>query len=154
MIPDSFVKKLKRYVRFLTVCPEKEIGLGVPRETIRIVTAKGRRRLIQPATGRDLTAEMCRFAQARLAALPAVHGFILKARSPSCGIRDVKVFATAAARMPVKRSGTGFFADAVRKKFHDVPVEDEVRLADPKVRERFLKRVFALAGRNQMPNAE
>ena len=140
MIRDEFVEKLRPRVRFVPVCPEMEIGLGVPREKIRIVVSEGKRRLVQPATGRDLTRRMARFAERRLKSLRRVDGFILKARSPSCGIRDAKIFAGPEEERPI-RKGAGFFAEAVMKTFPDLPVEDEKRLASAGVQRRFLARV-------------
>ncbi len=143
-IPDAFVSLLEPHVEFVPVCAEVEIGLGVPRDPVRVVSVGGELRLIQPATGRDVTAEMTRFAQGYLDAVGDVDGFILKSRSPSCGIKDVKVYPTAEATSPSGK-GAGFFAAAVLERFGDLPVEDEGRLTNFGIREHFLTRVFALA---------
>jgi len=103
------------------VCPEVEMGLGVPRPPIG-VDAAGRLRVL--ATGEDLTDRMAAFADARLAGLEGIAGFVLKARSPSCD-----------------RSG-GMFARALLARFPDLPVEDEVHLRDPAVRASFLRRIL------------
>ncbi|RMF90465.1 MAG: DUF523 domain-containing protein, partial [Nitrospinota bacterium] len=94
MITDSFVQKLAPHVTFIPVCPEVEIGLGVPRHPIRLVTSQGETRLIQPATGQDLSASMQAFSRDFLSTLDEVDGFILKSRSPSCGLRDSKRYPT------------------------------------------------------------
>jgi uncharacterized protein YbgA (DUF1722 family)/uncharacterized protein YbbK (DUF523 family) len=86
------VEKLKPFVNFVPVCPEVETGLGVPRNPIRIVLAKGKRRLVQPATGLDLTEKMEKFADSFLSSLGEVDGFILKRGSPSSGFKNVKVY--------------------------------------------------------------
>ena len=140
MIRDEFVEKLWPCVRFMPVCPEMEIGLGAPRGEIRIVVSEGKRRLVQPATGGDLTRRMVRFAERRLKSLRRVDGFILKARSPSCGIRDVKFFAGPDEERPIGK-GAGFFAEAVMKRFPGLPVEDEKRLASAALQRRFLRRL-------------
>jgi uncharacterized protein YbbK (DUF523 family) len=137
MIADERVRRMKGHVEFLPVCPEMEIGLGCPRESVRVVLVRGRPHLIQPSTGRDVTAAMRRFAERFLGGLGRVDGFILKSRSPSCGVRDVKVYAGADAEEPL-RLGAGLFAAAVLRRFPDAAVEDDERLRDAKVRRRFL----------------
>ncbi|MDD4858406.1 MAG: DUF523 domain-containing protein, partial [Candidatus Krumholzibacteria bacterium] len=91
-ISSDFVKALMPDVDFVPVCAEVEIGLGVPREPIRVASGPNGLRLLQPSTGLDVTERMVRFARTFLESLSAVDGFILKSRSPSCGVRDVKVF--------------------------------------------------------------
>jgi uncharacterized protein YbbK (DUF523 family) len=144
MVSDEFVRGLKARVDFLPVCPEMEIGLGCPRDAIRVVSAGGGLRLVQPTTGRDLTDLMCTFTASFLDAMGTVDGFLLKSRSPSCGIKDVKVFATADADEP-QGLGIGFFAAAVLERFPDAAVEDEDGLQDPSLREHFLTRIFTMA---------
>jgi uncharacterized protein YbbK (DUF523 family)/uncharacterized protein YbgA (DUF1722 family) len=143
-IGNDLVEAMRPFVEFRAVCPEMAVGLGVPRERIRIVRAGHALRLVQPATGRDLTDPMTRFAELRLASANGFHGFILKSRSPSCGISDAKSYSRADAGNPVGR-GAGFFAAAALRKFPDLPIEDEARLADPRLREHFLMRLFTQA---------
>jgi uncharacterized protein YbbK (DUF523 family) len=144
MISDEFVRQLKGRVDFLPVCPEMEIGLGCPRDPIRVVSAGGELRLIQPTTGRDVTSEMRAFAAAFLGGAGTVEGFLLKSRSPSCGIKDVKVHGGPDGNMP-QGVGSGFFGGAVLERFPDVAVEDEIGLQDPSLREHFLSRLFTIA---------
>lgn len=122
----NFIKKLARHATIVPVCPEVEIGLGVPRDPIKIVFKRGGRALVQPSTGRDLTATMNRFTEKYLRRIGRVDGFILKSKSPSCGI-----------------SIPGFFADKVLRKFRGVPIVDELELEKPTARKRFLKRIFS-----------
>ncbi|NIT36408.1 MAG: DUF1722 domain-containing protein, partial [candidate division Zixibacteria bacterium] len=143
-IRDDFVRALKPHVTFIPVCPEVEIGLGVPREPVRIVEARGRRRLVQPATGLDVTEKMQRFAAAFLDGLDAVDGFILKSRSPTSGIKDVKVYPGTAKTAPSGK-GAGFFGGAVLARFGHLAVDDEGRLKNLRLREHFLTKLFALA---------
>ena len=143
-IGNDLVEAMRPHVEFRAVCPEMAIGLGVPRERIRIVRAGQALRLVQPATGRDLTDPATRFAELRLNSASGLHGFILKSRSPSCGISDAKSYSRADARNPVGR-GAGFFAAAALRKFPDLPIQDEARLADPRLREHFLTRLFTKA---------
>ncbi|SYZ72330.1 conserved hypothetical protein [Candidatus Zixiibacteriota bacterium] len=144
IINDDFVERLKGYVKFVTVCPEVEIGLGVPREPVRIVEIKGRRRLIQPATGLDLTEKMERFSEKFLKSLPEVDGFIMKSRSPSSGIKDVKIY-SGKEKSPAIGKGPGFFGGEILEMFPGTAIEDEGRLLNLRIREHFLTRIFALA---------
>jgi len=143
-IPFPFLRKLAAHVELRPVCPEVEIGLGVPRDPIRVIERGGERTLLQPATGRDLTRAMRRFAEKFLGGLGGADGFILKSRSPSCGVRDVKRYAGAETVEPIGR-GAGFFAEEALARFPGLAVEDEARLGNPLIRERFLTRLFALA---------
>lgn len=143
-VADSVVRRMTPFVRFVPVCPEVEIGLGTPRDPIRVVERKGARRLVQPSTGAELGGKMRRFAAERLGALSGADGFLLKSRSPSCGPAGVKIYADARAASPASR-GAGFFAEAVLERFPHLAVEDEARLADPKVRRRFFAKLFCLA---------
>ena len=145
IILDEAVGRLTQDVSFLPVCPEMEIGLGCPRDPIRIVVSGGERRLVQPATGRDLSGPMREFAKRFLDSVGEVDGFLLKAKSPSCGISDVKVYDGPEGET-FRREGCGFFAEAVLERFGHLPVEDERRLEGEAARERFLARLRVAAG--------
>jgi uncharacterized protein YbgA (DUF1722 family)/uncharacterized protein YbbK (DUF523 family) len=144
MIPDPFVRKLIPLADFSPVCAEMEIGLGVPRDPIRIVKVKEELELLQPSTGLDCTAKMLAFCRGFLDALDEVDGFILKYRSPSCGIKDVKIHSPKD-KAPALGKGPGFFGGAVLDRFPLLPVEDEGRLNNFRIREHFLTRLFTLA---------
>jgi uncharacterized protein YbgA (DUF1722 family)/uncharacterized protein YbbK (DUF523 family) len=144
VLPDPFVEKLKSRVDFRPVCPELEIGLGVPRDPIRVVRLDGRNALHQPASGRDLTEAMRAFARRWLESLTGVDGFLLKGRSPSCGTREVKVFHSLKPDAGSGR-GAGLFGEEVLTRFPEHPVEDEGRLKNFSIREHFLIRLFLLA---------
>jgi uncharacterized protein YbgA (DUF1722 family)/uncharacterized protein YbbK (DUF523 family) len=144
IVRDEFVDRLAPYVDFRTVCPEMEIGLGVPRDPIHIETAKGELSLVQPATGRDVTREMLDFCEGFLASLQEVDGFLLKFRSPSCGPGDVKIYA-AGGKSGAMAKGAGFFGGAVLAAFPWLAVESEGRLKNFRIREHYLTRLFATA---------
>jgi uncharacterized protein YbgA (DUF1722 family)/uncharacterized protein YbbK (DUF523 family) len=144
IIREPFVKKLGQYADYIKVCPEVEIGLGVPRKPVRVVARKGDRRLIQLETEHDLTEKILAFSDRFLSSLSEVDGFLLKSRSPSSGFRDVKVYPNTGKVAAVDR-GSGFFGGAVLERFPLHPVEDEGRLNDFKIRESWLTRVFAHA---------
>ena len=91
MIASPLVSVLKEHADCITPCPEADIGLGVPRSPVRLVGARGKYQLMQPDTGRNVTENMDRYASDFLATLGTVAGAILKARSPSCGLRDAKL---------------------------------------------------------------
>ncbi|OGF62579.1 MAG: cytoplasmic protein [Candidatus Fischerbacteria bacterium RBG_13_37_8] len=141
IIHSDFVEQLKPLVSFITVCPEVEIGLGVPREPIRIVFADGKSKLVQLASGRDVTSEMNAFSMHFLNSIKDIDGSILKGRSPSCGIKDVKIYPAAEKSASLKKD-KGFFGGAVLEHFPDLPIEDEGRLLNAKIREHFLTRLF------------
>jgi len=143
-ISDPFVKRLRGHVTFCTVCPEVEIGLGCPRDPIRVVERDGERHLVQPATGRDVSDPMRRYIARTLDAVGQADGFLLKSRSPSCGIKDVKIYNGPDAKNPHAR-GEGFFGGAVLERFGHLAVEDEGRLNDLRLREHFLTQLFTLA---------
>jgi len=138
MISDELVRRMCDDFDFVPVCPEMEIGLGVPRDPIRIVQASGGLQLLQPASGRDLSGSMYEFAERFLSRIGAVHGFLLKSRSPSCAVRDASVFESASSSMPVSTDRQGLFARAVLARFDGTLVIDEMLLGDPDVRERWL----------------
>jgi len=145
VVEDGFVARLGQHARIVTVCPELEIGLGAPRDKIRLVGTGTEQRLVQPATGRDLTGAMRDFAAKFLDGVGKhpVDGFVLKSRSPSCGLGDCKIFADAESPDEIGR-GTGLFARAVAERHPDTPVEDEARLGETaEVRGVFLTRIFA-----------
>ncbi|HET8734198.1 MAG TPA: DUF523 and DUF1722 domain-containing protein [Anaeromyxobacteraceae bacterium] len=133
---------LSRFMTFVPVCPEVELGMPVPRPAIRLIRGAGEVRLIDPRHGVDHTAAMTRWAEARVRELEELDlsGYLLKKGSPSCGMERVKVYA---ATGPAARDGVGVFARALRARMPLLPVEEEGRLEDPGLRERFVTRVFA-----------
>jgi uncharacterized protein YbgA (DUF1722 family)/uncharacterized protein YbbK (DUF523 family) len=144
IVDDPFVRRLREFVDFQPVCPEMEIGLGVPRDPIRVILASGEMRLVQPSTGKDFSGPMNDFARTFLDGLGPVDGFLLKARSPSCGTRDVKIYNESGNLMSAAQR-QGFFGRAAMTRFGDALVEDEGRLRNFLIRERFLTMLFTLA---------
>lgn len=133
---------LGRFFSFIAVCPERDCGMPVPREAMRLVGDVAAPRLVTVKTGRDLTEQMQRFCDEKTEQLADADlcGFIFKKNSPSSGLFRVKVYGDHNG-MPV-RSGRGLFAAAVTSRFPLLPVEEEGRLYDPVLRENFLERVF------------
>lgn len=140
---DAFlVETFGRFVEWVPICPEVELGLGTPRPTLRLERDDAAVRLVMPSTGDDYTAAMQTYASRRVTKLAAddLCGYVLKKDSPSCGMERVKVYGSHG--MPQK-SGRGVFADALLQRFSLLPVEEEGRLNDPRLRENFVERVFA-----------
>ncbi len=140
---DRFLTDLLgRYVEWVPVCPELEVGMGVPREAVRLEGEVDAPRMVGVRSGTDHTSAMTRFAAARVRQLAGLglHGYVLKRASPSCGMERVRVYGKGA--MPSRR-GRGIFAAALMDALPLVPVEEEGRLTDPVLREGFIERVFA-----------
>lgn len=134
---------LDPYVRWVSVCPELEIGLGVPRPTLRLEAgAGGSHHLIEIKTGRSLTQRMRDYARARVEELAGLglRGYVLKKDSPSCGMARVKVYD--AGGVPAK-TGVGIHAAVLAAALPNLPLEEEGRLEDQRLRENFLARLFA-----------
>ncbi len=143
-ISSSFIERLKPHVRFRPVCPEVEIGLGTPRDPIRIYLQDEQKALYQPSTCKHLTRKMNAFAEKFLGSLEEVDGFILKAKSPSCAIDDAKIFPTAASANHTAL-GAGLFAGAALERFGARAFVDEAGLNEPDARSTFLTKIFTLA---------
>ena len=144
IIRSDAVKIFKPFFDFVPVCPEMEIGLGCPRDPIRLVHKEGDSRLIQPSTERDLTDSMRRFADDFLASVGEIEGFLLQNRSPSCGTGDVKIYAAPDTSRGVGK-GPGTFAALAQERCGHLPIEDEGRLRNFGIREHFLTKVFLRA---------
>lgn len=139
---DRFLTDLLgRYVEWVPVCPEVEVGMGVPRESLRLVGTPASPRMIGLRSGDDYTERMRRFAADRVRALGALDlcGYVFKKDSPSCGIERVRVYGSGGA--PTRR-GQGLFAAAFTAAYPLIPVEEEGRLTDPTLRESFIERIF------------
>ena len=142
---DAFLTDvLGPFVEWVPVCPEVEIGLGVPRPPIRLVGDPTAPRLQVEKTGEDLTSRMRRWASGRLGELAALglHGYVLKRGSPSCGLVRLRVYGEDGSP---GRVGRGLFAAALTDALPLLPVEEEGRLTDAGIRESFIERVFAAA---------
>ena len=140
---DRFVTdQLGDFVEWVSVCPELEAGLGVPRPAMRLVREGEALRLVETASGEDHTSRMERYAEQRARSLRALDlcGYVLKKDSPSCGMTRVKVYG---AKGMARREGRGLFAARLMESQPNLPVEEEGRLCDPGLRENFIVRIFA-----------
>ncbi|WP_405140713.1 DUF523 and DUF1722 domain-containing protein [Sphaerisporangium sp. NBC_01403] len=139
---DRFLSDaLSDHVDWVPMCPEMDLGLGTPRETLRLERSPDGPRLVTRRTRRDLTAPMKALATERAAVL-RVDGYVFKAKSPSCGIHGVPVHTGEAS---ADRRDRGLYADGIMNAHPLLPVEDEGRLHDEVLREAFVERIFAHA---------
>ena len=152
---DPFlVETFGEHVEWLPVCPEVEAGFGTPRESMRLVLTEPQVRergerfdtstiaLILNKQGTDVTERLTSYSRRKVEALADadLSGYILKKDSPSCGMERVKVYTP---QGPGERGGRGLFAEALMARLPNLPVEEEGRLGDPRLRENFVERVFA-----------
>jgi uncharacterized protein YbgA (DUF1722 family)/uncharacterized protein YbbK (DUF523 family) len=144
IIRSEFVEALIPHIEAITVCPEVGIGLGVPRETLRLVKIGDEARLLQPRTEEDYTERILEFIDEFLSDLPEVDGYILKSRSPTSGLRGVKIYPSIG-KVPHIERGSGIFGGVVRERFGHLALEDEGRLRNGRIREHFLRKLYTLA---------
>ena len=140
---DLFVKDLLgQFFEWVPTCPEVEIGMGIPRETVQLIGNPKAPRMVGNTTGTDWTSRMNRYSRKRSTQLGTMNlcGYIFKNRSPSCGIARIKVYGDNGMPTP---NGRGLFAEAFMQKHPLVPTEDEGRLHDAGIRENFITRVFS-----------
>lgn len=140
---DDFVTGiLNEFVRFIPVCPELEVGMGVPRESVRLEGNIEKPLMISTKSGIDWTIRMNKYSLIRVNKndIRRLSGFILKKKSPSCGMERVKVYNEKG--MPT-HLGVGLFAKSLLEKYPSLPIEEEGRLQDAKLRENFIIRIFA-----------
>jgi len=132
---------LGRFVKYVAVCPEVECGLPIPRETMHLVGYADNPRLLTRKTKIDHTKQMKTWAKKRVRELEKedLCGFIFKSKSPSCGLHKVKIHSEKG--MP-GRVGTGLWAKAFTDHFLLIPVEEEGRLNDPRIRENFIEQIL------------
>ncbi|HLF15793.1 MAG TPA: DUF523 and DUF1722 domain-containing protein [Bacteroidota bacterium] len=142
------------YVEWVPVCPELEVGMGVPREAVRLVASASAPRMVGIDSGEDWTDRMLAYSKRRVEQIGKLKlsGYVLKSKSPSCGTERVKVhYPEGIAEKDQKdrrdgktrESGKGLFAGILIKGHPLLPVEEEGRLNDPHLRENFIVRVFA-----------
>jgi uncharacterized protein YbbK (DUF523 family) len=141
---DLFLKDtLGAYVKYVPVCPEVECGLGIPRESMHLEGNPESPRLVTRSSKQDKTNLLVDWARKRVVELETenLDGYIFKSDSPSCGMERVKVYNE---KHEAEETGIGIFARIFIEHFPLLPVEDEGRLHDPILREKFIERIFAL----------
>ena len=132
---------LTNYFSFVPVCPEVECGMPIPREALRLVGDPKNPSLVTTRTQEDYTEQMQKWGEEKLEELAKQElcGYIFKSRSPSSGMERIKVYDH---KGNPKSTGVGIWARMFMQRFPYLPVEDEGRLNDPKLREQFIEHVF------------
>lgn len=138
------VEELSPWMDFEPVCPEMAIGLPVPRPALRLVkdTAGDITLRFSDKREGDLTAEMASFSHERIGHFAHLCGYIVCAKSPSCGMERVRVYDADGKNN--RKAGRGIFTDILMRAFPWLPVEEDGRLYDPMIRENFVERIYAL----------
>lgn len=140
---------LAQYFEYVSVCPEQAIGLGTPREPIRLVGDTNNPRAVGTVNAElDVTDALTAYGQRTAAELTDLCGFILMQKSPSCGMERVKVYQYSG--HTAEHGGVGLFAAALMRAQPNLPVEEDGRLNDPVLRENFITRVFAYSEWRQL----
>lgn len=141
LIKDEFVERLKPYIDYIDLCPEVDMGLGVPRQRLILIEEDEEIRLIQPEAGKDFTERIRRYSYSVIKKIDGVDGFLLKSKSPSCGVASTKLYKKGV----ITGKTNGLFAGMLKQAFPYTPLEDEGRLKDREIREHFLIRLFAFS---------
>ncbi|PWC11614.1 YbgA family protein [Brenneria corticis] len=138
------VEQLAPYFHFEPLCPEMAVGLPVPRPALRQVKDAQGNIMLRASNGSplDMTRKMHRFCAQKIAHLQHLCGYIVCAKSPSCGMERVKVYDES--QKNARKSGIGLFTQELLCQFPWLPVEEDGRLHDPGLRENFIERVYAL----------
>ncbi len=141
---SGLINSLKEYVDFETVCPEMGIGLPSPREAIRIVTHAGERKLLGSYSGDDHTELMENYVSdfVRDFDHKEFDGIILKCKSPTCGVKEVKHYPAYGKIQSHQTKTFGFFGGTLKSTFTNLIVEDDGRLLNTDIRDHFLTSVF------------
>ncbi len=141
---SSYVnKELVDYFEFVSICPEVGMGLPVPRPTIRLITNEERIALVDTKDyTRDHTDGMMRFTREKVAEIKDTEmcGYIVCAKSPSCGMERVKVYGNGHA----STDGIGLYTKHLMEQMPWLPVEEDGRLNDPVLKENFISRIYSL----------
>lgn len=143
---------LKKYVDYIPVCPEVEMGLGIPRNTLRIVEDGEGRRLMTNVSGEEVTDRIKKFSVEYLSGLnnKSIDAFLLKTSSPSCGYNDTKVYISMEKGQAVRKNSSGFFTENVEVMFPEALVETEGRIENFNIREDFYTKIFMAAEFREM----
>jgi uncharacterized protein YbgA (DUF1722 family)/uncharacterized protein YbbK (DUF523 family) len=151
MIPNAFIEKMKPFFDFVTVCPEVEIGLGVPRKSTRLLFDDEQYYMVQPALEKDCTQDMENFLTTWLKKHNDLDGFLLKTLSPSCGTRDVRLYPTMNSKSTIGK-GIGYFPLKISQIYPHLITENEGRINNARLREHFFTRIYAQAAFRELSN--
>ena len=144
IINNNHIKKMKNFIDFFPVCPEVEIGMGTPRDTIKIVENKNETLLYQSETKKDFSDKMNKFSKNYLKNLNNIDGFIVKSKSPSCGFKSAKIYQKETGAPAIKKDN-GLFTRNILSIFPNYPIEEEKRLNNIHIREHYFTCIFTIA---------
>lgn len=139
---DKYLRDvLGQFVDYVAACPENDCGLPIPREAVRLVMVDGEVQLRTSKTNIDHSKKMQEWANEYFKFLEKeeICGYIFKINSPSSGMRSIKIYNK---KGYVQEKGIGFFAKMFMERFPNVPVEDEGRMNDDRIRQNFIERIF------------
>ena len=143
---------LSEHFDFVPLCPEVAIGLGIPRQPIRLIGDPAQPQAVGSVdSSLDVTRPLHDYGVAMAAAHTDICGYIFMQKSPSCGLERVKVYQDGG--RPAELSGRGIYAQAFCAAHPDLPVEEDGRLNDPVLRENFLTRVYTYSTWQQLLRA-
>jgi uncharacterized protein YbgA (DUF1722 family)/uncharacterized protein YbbK (DUF523 family) len=147
MVNNHEVDQLKSYVDFMPLCPEMGMGLPSPRESLRLIKNENELRLVFTKSGIDMTEYMMRVAKENYNDIRAFQpdGFLLKSRSPSCGIKEVRVYNSIGKAACISNKSKGMFSRFMMESFPEVIFEDEGRISNFSIREKFYTMIFTKA---------
>jgi uncharacterized protein YbgA (DUF1722 family)/uncharacterized protein YbbK (DUF523 family) len=150
MISSDEVEQLKEFVDFLPLCPEMGMGLPSPRESLRLIIDKkneDKHRLSTTKGGIDMTEEMLEYSKEASIQLMEFNpdGFLLKSRSPSCGIKEVRLYSSIEKGPSLNNKSKGLYAEFMMDRFPELIFEDEGRISNFNLREHFYIYIFTKA---------
>lgn len=147
MVNSREVEQLKPYVDFMPLCPEMGMGLPSPRESLRLIKTGEEQRLVFTQSGADMTDAMMVFTREAYNDIKAIQpdGFLMKSRSPSCGIKEVRVYNSIGKAACISSKAKGMFSKFMIEKFPDIIFEDEGRMNNFSIREKFYTMIFTKA---------
>lgn len=141
------VDELNRHIELVRFCPEVGIGMPVPRPTIRLEQHDDVQAVV-PKTGENVTSQLAAFADKVQVKVEQLSGYILCAKSPSCGMERVKLYDPETGH--AQKAGMGIFAARLKEKNPALPLEEDGRLNDPHLRENFVMRVYVFSQWKEM----
>ncbi|MEF1310567.1 DUF523 and DUF1722 domain-containing protein [Vibrio mytili] len=142
-VSNFVTKELSQFFDFVSVCPEVGVGMPVPRPTIRLISDNERIALVETKNPEnDHTDNMLAYSANKVDELQSedLCGYIVCAKSPTCGMERVKVYT----KHNASKEGVGLYTQTLMKKMPWLPVEEDGRLNDPVLKENFITRVFCL----------
>lgn len=143
IVTDDFAKKLGEFVEYIDICPEVDIGMGVPRPSVILAKINQDIHMIEPLSKKDYTQQIKDYSNRVLTSITEVDGFLLKSKSPSCGVGDTKLYKDDLKHTVGKTDG--IFAHFCKLHFPYLPVEDEGRVHDEWIKRDFLTKIFTFA---------